>query len=207
MAERRVLHPTPGDSWTEATYDATPVDPAVFPEFTPEVRERIWHKVQAVLVGRGRAAVTGLAVGRGVAPSPGVPDDNERVRLTHGFGATLRRERGMWTQQQLADAAKLHRVTIAWLEEGRQRPTAASVWKIARALRTDLQSRVALDERLRRAAGPSFRDYGRRPHRAREAMRTALVVEQGSGPVFGAEDTLGTAIVAHLDALARGGEL
>jgi DNA-binding XRE family transcriptional regulator len=39
------------------------------------------------------------------------------------------------TQQQLADAAKLHRVTIARLEEGRQRPTAASVWKIARALR------------------------------------------------------------------------
>ena len=41
----------------------------------------------------------------------------------------------MLTQQQLADAAKLHRVTIARLEEGRQRPTAASVWKIARALR------------------------------------------------------------------------
>ena len=29
----------------------------------------------------------------------------------------------MLTQQQLADAAKLHRVTIARLEEGRQRPT------------------------------------------------------------------------------------
>jgi transcriptional regulator with XRE-family HTH domain len=72
----------------------------------------------------------------------------ERARV----GATLRRERGLLTQQQLADAAKLHRVTIARLEEGRQRPTAASVWKIA-ALRTDLRSRVALDERLGRAAG------------------------------------------------------
>ena len=69
-------NPNPGDSWTEATYDATLlVDPAAFPEFTPEIRERIWHRVQAVLVGRGRHDVTALAVARGVAPSAEIAPD------------------------------------------------------------------------------------------------------------------------------------
>jgi transcriptional regulator with XRE-family HTH domain len=133
-----------------------------------------------------------------------LPDDAERARLARTFGATLRRERGVRTQQQLADAAKLDRKTMVRLENGQRRPTAASIWAIARALRSDLRSRVALDERLRRAAGSSFRDYGKRPHRAREAMRVQLAAEQGGGPVFGPEDTLGGAITAFLDDLARG---
>ena len=59
--------PDPGDNWTEKTYDATLlVDPVVLGEFTPEVRERIWPKVEAVLIGRGRHDVTALAVERGV---------------------------------------------------------------------------------------------------------------------------------------------
>ena len=136
-----------------------------------------------------------------------MPGDDERVRLVRGFGAVLRRERGMWTQQQLADAAKLDRKTIDRLENGRRRPTAASIRAIARALRSDLRSRVALDERLRRAAGSSFRDYGRRPHAAREAMRAQLAVEQGDGPVFGPGDTsLGLVVAAFLDEAFRGSE-
>ena len=59
----------------------------------------------------------------------------ERAPLRGARDAAPGARRGVLTQQQLADAAKLHRVTIARLEEGRQRPTAASLWKIARALR------------------------------------------------------------------------
>ena len=78
-------------------------------------------------------------------------------------------------------------------------------WKIARALRSDLRSRVALDERLRAAAGSSFRDYGRRPHAARERMRLALRLEAGDGLPAGDEDTLGAAIVAELAVLTNTG--
>ena len=116
----------------------------------------------------------------------------------------LRTERGHLTQQQLADRAKLHRVTISRLEEGRLRPTTASIWAIARALRGDLRSRVALDERLRAAASDSLRHYGRRPHRARERMRLALRLEAGNGLPAGDGDTLGAAIVAELAVLANG---
>ena len=111
----------------------------------------------------------------------GVPDDAERARLSARFGPVLRTERGHLTQQQLGDRAKLHRVTISRLEEGRLRPTTASIWAIARALRSDLRSRVALDERRRAAAGSSLRDYGRRPHAARERMRLELRLQAGDG--------------------------
>lgn len=134
----------------------------------------------------------------------GVPDDAERARLAARFGPVLRSERGYRTQQQLADLAKLDRKTIDRLENGRLRPTAASIWKIARALRSDLRSRVALDERLRTAAGSSFRDYGRRPHAAREAMRLELRLQAGEGLPAGDGDTLGVAIIAELAALVNG---
>lgn len=76
--------PDPGDNWTEKTYDATLlVDPVVLGEFTPEVRERIWPKVEAVLIGRGRHDVTALAVERGVAPSPEIAPD-WRARAAQG---------------------------------------------------------------------------------------------------------------------------
>lgn len=117
----------------------------------------------------------------------------------------LRHARGHLTQQQLADAAGPDRKTIDRLENGRRRPTSASIWKIARALRSDLRSRVALDERLRAAAGSSFQDYGRRPHAARERMRLALRLEAGDGLPAGDEDTLGAAIVAELAVLTNTG--
>jgi hypothetical protein len=64
---------------------------------------------------------------------------------------------------------------------------------------------VAVDERLRAAAGDSLRDYGRRPRAARERMRLALRLESGDGLPAGEGDTLGGAIVAELAALANGG--
>jgi len=87
-----------------------------------------------------------------------VPDRAEQVRLTSTLGVVLRLERGHWTQQQLADAAGLDRRTVDRLENGQRRPSTVSVWKIARALRPgdSLRDQVALDERLRRAAGRSL---------------------------------------------------
>jgi hypothetical protein len=97
-------------------------------------------------------------------------------------------------------AAGLHVRTIELLEAGWRRPSTVSTWKLARALRPrgSRRDRVALDEQLRRAAGESLRVAATRPHRAREATRTELLAEAGSGPVLGDRDDLGAAILAEL---------
>jgi transcriptional regulator with XRE-family HTH domain len=128
-----------------------------------------------------------------------------RIRLASGFSTLLRVERGMRTQQQLADMTRMNVSTIKRLEGGYRRPTAASVWAIARALRTGLRSRVALDERLRQAAGESFRDSGRRPHAAREQMRLQLRFEADGAQPVGDGDNLGAILLAELGAAARRG--
>jgi len=130
------------------------------------------------------------------------------MRLTSGFGAVLRVERGHVTQQQLADAAGLDRRTIDRLENGQRRPSTVSVWRIARALRPrvtcTLRDAVALDERLRRAAGRSLVYANTRPHAARERVRGELLAEAGGGgPVATETDCMGALIVAEL---ARGAE-
>ena len=80
------------------------------------------------------------------------------------------------------------------------------MWKIARALRTVLRSRVALDERLRRAAGTSFGDCGRARTGPGRRCASSSRWNKGDGPVFGPGDTLGTATCAFLDEIARGFE-
>lgn len=121
------------------------------------------------------------------------------------FGLVVRMECGH-LKQQLADAAGLDRPTIVRLETGRRRPTTASVWKLAKALRPPgtLRDRVAMDERLRQAAGTSLRDYGRRPHGARERARLDLLMESGDGPVIGDNDRNLGAAVAELSRLVFG---
>ena len=126
------------------------------------------------------------------------------MRLTSTFGAVLRLERGHWTQQRLADAAGLDRRTIDRLENGQRRPSTVSIWRIARALRPgdSMRDRVALDERLRRAAGRSLVYANTRPHAARERVRGELLAEAGGGgPVATETDCMGALIVAEL---ARG---
>ena len=51
------------------------VDPNALPEFTPEVRDRIWSKVEAVLRGRGRYDVFELIVESNVPPLPDIDAD------------------------------------------------------------------------------------------------------------------------------------
>ncbi len=133
-----------------------------------------------------------------------MPDRPERMRLTSGFGMVLRLERGHWTQQQLADAAGLDRRTIDRLENGQRRPSTSSVWKIARALRPgdSLRDRVALDERLRRAAGRSLVHANTRPHGARERVRGELLAEAAGAPVVTGADVFGAVLIANLAAPA-----
>ena len=133
-----------------------------------------------------------------------VPDRAEQLRLRSAFGMVLRLERGHWTQQQLADAAGLDRRTIDRLENGQRRPSTSSVWKIARALRPgdSLRDRVALDERLRRAAGLSLVYAATRPHAARERVRRELLAEAAGGPVVTDADVFGAALLANLAAAA-----
>jgi len=133
-----------------------------------------------------------------------VPDRAERMRLTSGFGAVLRVERGHVTQAQLADAAGLDRRTIDRLENGQRRPSTSSVWKIARALRPgdSLRDRVALDERLRRAAGPSLVYAATRPHVARERVRGELLAEAAGAVVVTEVDVFGAVLLANLAAAA-----
>jgi len=127
----------------------------------------------------------------------------ERARLAAGFGTLLSIERGARTQFDFARVVGLSVSTIKALESGSRRPTTSSIWRIARAVRSGLRARVALDERLRRAAGPSLRDYGRRPHAARERMRVQLTVEFGDDQPVGEGDTLGALVAADLDAAFR----
>ena len=132
-----------------------------------------------------------------------VPDRAERVRLLSTLGVVLRLERGHWTQQQLGDAAGLDRRTIDRLENGRRRPSTVSLWRIARALRANgtLRDRVALDERLRQAAGRSLVYANTRPHLARERVRGELLAEAGGEPPVSDGDTsFGAVLLAHLAA-------
>ena len=140
---------------------------------------------------------------RDYRPELGIPRPDEQAVLARTFGAALRLARGALTQRQLADRSGLNVKTIKRLENGRRRPTTASVRKIVHALREDVRGRIALEDRLRREAGPSLRDYSRRPHVARERVRARLLAEQGDGPLIGPGDTLGNAIAVNLAELAR----
>jgi len=137
-----------------------------------------------------------------------VPDRAEQVRLASTFGTVLRLERGHVTQQQLADAAGLDRRTVDRLENGQRRPSTVSVWKIARALRPgdSLRDRVALDERLRRAAGRSLVHANTRPHVARERVRGELLAEAAGAVVVTEVDVFGAALLADLAATAAGAD-
>jgi len=73
---------------------------------------------------------------------------------------------------------------------------------VRRALRPHgtLRDRVALDERLRRAAGPSLVYANTRPHAARERVRGELLAEAGGGPVVTGSDVFGAVMLADLAA-------
>jgi len=137
-----------------------------------------------------------------------VPDRAERVHLAATFGVVLRVERGHLTQQELADRAGLDRRTVDRLENGQRRPSTVSIWRLARALRPgdSMQDRVALEERLRRAAGHSLVYANTRPHAARERVRGELLAEAGAGPVASEADLLGRLIVADLAASVAGAD-
>ena len=137
-----------------------------------------------------------------------MPERAEQGRLRSGFGAVLRLERGHVTQAQLADAAGLDRRSIDRLENGQRRPSTVSIWRIARALRPrvscTLHDAVALDERLRRAAGRSLVHANTRPHAARERVRAELLAEAAGAVVVTEVDVFGAALLADLAATAAG---
>ena len=142
-------------------------------------------------------------------PSPSHrPRGNPGVERSSTFGAVLRLERGHFTQAQLADAVGLDRRSIDRLENGARRPSTVSIWRIARALRPgdSMRDRVALDERLRRAAGPSLVYANTRPHAARERVRGELLAEAAGAPVVTAADTFGAVLLADLAATAAGAD-
>lgn len=57
------FHPTPGDNWTEASYEAVlTVDPRLVPEFTADVADRIWKTLDAVFRHHGREDVLSLVI-------------------------------------------------------------------------------------------------------------------------------------------------
>jgi len=121
----------------------------------------------------------------------------------------LRVERGSWSQAQLASAAGLDRRTIDRLENGQRRPSTVSVWRIARALRAGgtVRDQVALDERLRQAAGRSLVHANTRPHAGRERVRGELLAEAGgSPPVSDGDFSFGAVLIAHLAAEAAGAD-
>lgn len=69
-----------------------------------------------------------------------------RDRLAQAFGQALVRARlqAEMTQEQLADAAKLHRTTIGLFERGLRCPSLETVFHLADALRIDPDELVKL---------------------------------------------------------------
>ena len=81
--------------------------------------------------------------------------------------------------------------------------------EIARALRpgATLRDKVALDERLRQAAGRSLVWSNTRPHVARERARAELLAEAGGAPPASEADTsFGAVLLAHLAASVAGAD-
>ncbi|OLZ51842.1 hypothetical protein BAY59_19720 [Prauserella coralliicola] len=70
------FHPTPGDNWRSDTYEAVfEVAPSLVPEFTSEIVDRIWSKLEPVLRQHGRQDVFGVVVEPTVPPLPEVAAD------------------------------------------------------------------------------------------------------------------------------------
>jgi len=104
----------------------------------------------------------------------------------------LRLERGHATQQQLATRpASIAGASTGWRMggAGRRRRASGSL----RALRPgdSLRDRVAVDERLRQAAGRSLMYANTRPHVASERVRAELLAEAAGGPVATEADNFG----------------
>lgn len=129
----------------------------------------------------------------------------ERLRLRAGFGAVLAAERAAlgWSARDLADRADAAPSTIRDLECGRRRPTSSMVWRLSRALRLrgTIRDRVAVEIRLRAAAGDLLVVSQTRPNRRRERVRAELEAEArtAGGPVVGDQgERLGPLVVAEL---------
>jgi transcriptional regulator with XRE-family HTH domain len=85
----------------------------------------------------------------------------ERAQLLRAFARRLRglRERRFGTQQELADAAGLHRNQIGFLEGGKREPSLSTLLILSKALGVtldDLAGRLAVPKK-RRAARPRKR--------------------------------------------------
>jgi transcriptional regulator with XRE-family HTH domain len=81
----------------------------------------------------------------------------ERAQLLHAFARRLRglRERRFGTQQELADAADLHRNQIGFLESGKREPSLSTLLILSKALG------VTLDDLAGGFAVPRERRPGR----------------------------------------------
>ncbi|MDH6110106.1 hypothetical protein P3T36_005832 [Kitasatospora sp. MAP12-15] len=70
------FHPMPGDSWTEATYEAVlTVERELLHAFTEETKELIWRTLETVLGQLGRIDVQDLVVEGDPRPMPSIPPD------------------------------------------------------------------------------------------------------------------------------------
>lgn len=106
--------------------------------------------------------------------------------------------------QELADGAEMNLRTVRRLENGERRPTSSACWRLARALRPrgTLRDRVAVEIRLRAAAGPLLVQSRTRPNLRREIVRAELLDEAraAGGPVVADNgDRLGPLVCAELD--------
>ncbi|MDH6502416.1 hypothetical protein M2156_008726 [Streptomyces sp. SAI-149] len=86
-------HPTPGDGWTDATYEAVLTVPSVLlPAFTEAVINAVWQRLEAVLARLQREDVQSLVVEGDMGPLPAVSPD-WRTQTTEPDLPVLRRLR------------------------------------------------------------------------------------------------------------------
>lgn len=88
-------YPIPGNNWDADTFEAVVgVDPGLVDEFTPEVHDRVWSKLEAVLRGQGREDVQSMVVEGSVPPLPEIdPDWREQAARAIAPGQPLNQGR------------------------------------------------------------------------------------------------------------------
>lgn len=91
------FHPTPGDNWTSASYEAVlTVVPQLTREFSDEVTGRIWQALTAVLSHHGRDDVLSLVIEPAAPQLPAIAADWRALAaqaVTQAPGNQARRER------------------------------------------------------------------------------------------------------------------
>jgi len=160
--------------------------------------------VRVTIVGMTESAPAGAPRARDAAPEDrrGRVVGAEKARLAESFGKALVRECDKlgWSIEKLVAVSGVSLRSVRMLVAGDTRPSVAMCLRLARGLRADYNDEIvaALAARLGDLAGPSLRDYSRRPHRRRARLLTKVRDEAQGGVPTSTADRLSDVTMSAL---------